>query len=798
MGVNSALLSPEPAERELRIVIVDDDPTVLETLKLLVDSHFKNVSVVTFQDGDDAWRELSRVDPDLLMTDINHPGLNGSDMLTLLGKRNACYPIFVVSGSLTGELVRDCHGLNVSFFAKPFAPTELTRHFSIHLARNDAALSGDPVINETPPVSSAPPSGRRNYFARHWRGELSLGVSYWINGIFAQAVIVAVAKSFGSLGDAVSLKSVAIGCISFYLFSFAMSVWQIVGTWRSASNHVARGGQLCWAGTAKVVLVLSALTLLKSTVSTTVPQITEFAKIIAGDTGIPKFEVRVLPGGSEIEFRGGLRAGSAKELERIVNAVPQAKVLHLNSGGGRISEGEQMARIVRERGLITYTSERCLSAATLVFLAGKERVVSERAKLGFHSGSFPGMTAEQRRYGDELIRQIMRSAKISDDFINHVLATPPSDMWYPSVAEMRQAGVITGRSYGERFAVSGLLLRSSSPKEIDEAFSKLPGYGAIKDVEPTAYWQMVNGFCAAIQSGKSEAEAQDLLRQKSDELLVKYLPQASDEALLALRDLWVELLERFKDKDSRACVALFSTKRDGSKRDLARLAAQWSGTNNLTVIDKVLRSKLEGPPPRLNAKDAKQALAGINGRLSQKFGDDLELLAKEDQWLDHSREVCEMLWTTYRETKMVPKQGQGNLLRYMLRERGPWENYETKEKADSRLPSPTVATLPQNRPVPASARRDPNALPPSQGGPVPEQWWLKQPPQIAQQQPWSATPFVQAVFSEGIAGTKEGQAAITQAIRLEGILGYDADVKAGMSVPEALQKWGPKMYYPNR
>src|SRR5260221_6578257 len=233
-------------------------------------------------------------------------------------------------------------------------------------------------MNEVPPVSSSPPSISRNYFARHWRGELSLGVSYWVNGVLAQVIVAAAANSFGSLGDAASLKSVAIGCVSFYVFSLAVSVWQIVGTWRSASNHVERGGQVCWAGTAKVVLALSALALLRSTVSTTIPQITEFAKIIAGDTGIPKFEVRVLPGGSEIEFRGGLRAGSAKELERIISAVPQAKVLHLNSSGGRIREGEQMARLVRERGLITYTSERCLSAATLVFLAGKERVVSAR------------------------------------------------------------------------------------------------------------------------------------------------------------------------------------------------------------------------------------------------------------------------------------------------------------------------------------------------------------------------------------------------------------------------------------
>ncbi len=83
-------------------------------------------------------------------------------------------------------------------------------------------------------------------------------------------------------------------------------------------------------------------------------------RILAGDKSIPNYKIQVLPGGNEVEFRGGLRAGCAKELEKFLSAVPQVKVLHIESIGGRIVEAEAMMKTVREHKLITYTSERCL------------------------------------------------------------------------------------------------------------------------------------------------------------------------------------------------------------------------------------------------------------------------------------------------------------------------------------------------------------------------------------------------------------------------------------------------------
>lgn len=105
-----------------------------------------------------------------------------------------------------------------------------------------------------------------------------------------------------------------------------------------------------------------------------------------------------------------------------------------------------------------------------------------------------------------------------------------------------------------------------------------------------------------------------------------------------------------------------------------------------------------------------------------------------------------------------------------------------------------VAAPPQNGPadiqeLPAPIQPPSEFVQPSQGAPLPEKWWL---PSVPQQKPWSALPFAQAAFSQlppNVAGP-----AITQALRLEGLLGFDADRKAGVPVAEAMSRWASKLY----
>ena len=318
---------------------------------------------------------------------------------------------------------------------------------------DERSADGGTTSEGTAVEVGVPPSfkeKRENYILRHWRGDLSLGLSYWVNLLLGSLLVFIMANMLAAKAVEVSLKLVATLTLVLLGSAIVVSVWQLVGVWRSAAKHVSRGGRGLWSTLARVMVVLGALKGLGMVFKTYVPQATEMLNIIAGDKKMPPYTVRILPGGMEMEFRGGLRAGSANEFERILNAAPQVKVLHINSTGGRVSEARKMMAVVRAREMTTYTSERCLSAATLVLMAGKERVVGPGAKIGFHAGRLSGATVGQKHRLDVLVTDIMRSAGASEEFIQRVLATSAEQMWYPTFEEMLNARIVTTRSLGER------------------------------------------------------------------------------------------------------------------------------------------------------------------------------------------------------------------------------------------------------------------------------------------------------------------------------------------------------------
>jgi hypothetical protein len=100
---------------------------------------------------------------------------------------------------------------------------------------------------------------------RHWRGDLSLAVSYWINGsLFGIGYIVG--EKLAIVGDPSPSIAYAIGLLVMGALGFAMNVWQLVGVWRSAGKHAARGGRKICASLAQLGVIFGWLSFVKSIV----------------------------------------------------------------------------------------------------------------------------------------------------------------------------------------------------------------------------------------------------------------------------------------------------------------------------------------------------------------------------------------------------------------------------------------------------------------------------------------------------------------------------------------------------
>src|SRR5262245_20200430 len=207
--------------------------------------------------------------------------------------------------------------------------------------------------------------------------------------------------------------------------------------------------------------------------------------------------------GTEAEIVGGLKYGLTDDFLKILGASPRVKVVHLNSIGGRLGEGEKLFEVIRGRGLTTYVSSKCMSACTLAFAGGRERYLRQGAVLGFHKGAFPGTDDDSF---DDNQRAIFARAGFEPQFISKALSTPNSDMYKPELSVLMAAHVITDVTDGSQFAISGMKM-DLSKEDIALSLSKaMPVYQAMRERFPKTYDNFIDDFHQNIMRGKSEAE----------------------------------------------------------------------------------------------------------------------------------------------------------------------------------------------------------------------------------------------------------------------------------------------------
>lgn len=124
-GHLDATLLPQAAPR---VVVVEDCPGVVECFKACILKAAPDARILAFHDGDSAWACLEETSPDLLISDLSHPGMRGVEMLSALALKGVDYPILMVSGVM-GMLETQARRnagprLNVHYLSKPFVPDE--------------------------------------------------------------------------------------------------------------------------------------------------------------------------------------------------------------------------------------------------------------------------------------------------------------------------------------------------------------------------------------------------------------------------------------------------------------------------------------------------------------------------------------------------------------------------------------------------------------------------------------------------------------------------------------------------
>ncbi|MFZ6779802.1 ATP-dependent Clp protease proteolytic subunit [Undibacterium sp. Ji83W] len=446
-----------------------------------------------------------------------------------------------------------------------------------------ASFSSEAALTE-PPLQP----GLGNYFKAHWRGQLSLGKSFWVNGVGIGNLLAAfMITGLTRLVEAsdVSLRMLAsISTLGFGL-AFLLWLWAVIGIIRSASKHSSRGGSGIIAGLAMLMALFNILGVLVNASSSFVPQIKEFAQIASGHDKMKHVEISSLSKGDTLQLRGTIGEGSVASFVDALKKYPQVKTISLNSPGGRLREAQQIATLIKARQLNTYVEGECSSACTYIFLAGHDRAATPNAHIGFHQPSFPGMDGAMLAIATDSMAKHYRAANLPEDFIRIAINTKAEGMWYPSREEMVKARVITRVSLGGE---ANALFDMQSREEVFKDLSNSTVWRNYERRAPGKIEQVTNLIWSMKLAGKDSQTIQDAVKLASRDVYLLALKSAPDDLLDEYAQLLSEQLEAARQIGPQACALLIK----------GTLNTQRTMPENLIKRDSVLLEKIMASEPR--------------------------------------------------------------------------------------------------------------------------------------------------------------------------------------------------------
>lgn len=113
-------------EEKKTVLIVDDSATVRDLLSVILRG--KSFEVLEAESGNDALRKLNGHKPDIVITDIDMPDMNGLDFIKNLKNRKDCKdtPVIVLSSLTPGVVGIEGKELDIAeWIEKPFSPRHL-------------------------------------------------------------------------------------------------------------------------------------------------------------------------------------------------------------------------------------------------------------------------------------------------------------------------------------------------------------------------------------------------------------------------------------------------------------------------------------------------------------------------------------------------------------------------------------------------------------------------------------------------------------------------------------------------
>ena len=307
-----------------------------------------------------------------------------------------------------------------------------------------------PVPKDYAHPRTAAARGKSSYIGAHWRGELPLAQSYWINVFLIGVLLLIVEAMMTPLLRAqhLSLTSLLILLAIYAPLRLALTVWQVVGTFRSAA--LSGSG---WAVVVNIVMIFAVLGTIGSGISTA-KNFQMIAHAAAEQRSMNDFTISLAPNGKGILAKGTMGIGFADAVQAAFAKYPEQHRLLLDSRGGDVDNGMQLHDYLAAHSDIAVEVDHlCASACTLAFVGASQRLIAPGAQMGFHqmrsmidSNYSKNMVNTQQ----DSFKGFMSKLGASQGFIDMAFAKQGDDVWLPDSNTLFANHIITGVAIDDR------------------------------------------------------------------------------------------------------------------------------------------------------------------------------------------------------------------------------------------------------------------------------------------------------------------------------------------------------------
>ena len=115
--------------KTLKILIVEDETKIASLLKDAINEYFH--SVVIAKNGQEGLERFKKNKPDIVITDIMMPKINGLEMTIEIKELDELIPIIVLSAHSDKEKLLKAIDIGINkYFIKPFDPDEVLEHIN--------------------------------------------------------------------------------------------------------------------------------------------------------------------------------------------------------------------------------------------------------------------------------------------------------------------------------------------------------------------------------------------------------------------------------------------------------------------------------------------------------------------------------------------------------------------------------------------------------------------------------------------------------------------------------------------